>query len=509
MAVGTIRLFMDNALFFSFNEAENQKDYSLLSMKLKEEVNTLSHLTITTLFNHPRVRQIVQRKSTFVLTDGDRCEFIGKVLSISRNMSNEVTIEIEDLLGCLRDIVRPGWEYTQRAKLGTKFDPQIFDGISTYAGHDTYSTIFYQELPNVLKPSVYNSFYTIPNGDVWIDEPNTSAGGASTISDGSDEIIYPAPVDNPVAEEGMEGPDYGDYEISKRDATNVAAFKNYLSVIYDDINTEGSGIAYPVVEGSISGSGTTSVKYTIATYTLHYTRMPLYKNKQRNANGELAKPYYSTPSDFEFGVNLLNFEVEPAVNDPVTAIAPTGSYKWPNEDQQRLVMLDENQSNYRIVYTPASQKYGIIEKNIDFGYIGNYNDYSAAQTALRQLCNKFMSERLGAFGDRVTVTGIDPYYLNDSNHSLPIKPRTLTHVVSSPHSIDIFDYCLSREIDFFNHEGDQYIIGPFIPANYFEYSNTNIKRKTVEQIIASGTQYKKETGGLYTDNSYVRDALSL
>jgi hypothetical protein len=114
MSVGTIRLFMDNTLFFSFNEAENQKDYSLLSMKLKEEVNTLSHLTITTLFNHPRVKQIVPRKSTFVLTDGDTCEFIGKVLSISRNMSNEVTIEIEDLLGCLRDIVRPGWEYMSR-----------------------------------------------------------------------------------------------------------------------------------------------------------------------------------------------------------------------------------------------------------------------------------------------------------------------------------------------------------------------------------------------------------
>jgi hypothetical protein len=236
--------------------------------------------------------------------------------------------------------------------------------------------------------------------------------------------------------------------------------------------------------------------------------MPLYKNKQRNANGELTKPYYSTPPDFKFGLNLLNFEVEPAVNDPLTAIAPTGTYKWPNESQQRLVMLDTNSNGYRIAHTAASQKYGIIEKNIDFGYIGDYDNYSDAQNALRNLCNKFISERLGAFGNRVTITGIDPYYLNDSNHPYSIKLRTLVHVLSLPHDIDIYDYCLSREIDYFNHENDQFIIGPFIPSNYFEYSNTNVKRKTVEQIIASGSRYKKETGGLYVDNSYVRDAMS-
>lgn len=505
MAVGTIRLFMDNALFFSFNEAENQKDYSLLSMKLKEEVNTLSHLTVTTLFNHPRVRQIVPRKSTFVLTDDDRCEFIGKVLSISRNMSNEVTIEIEDLLGCLRDIVRPGWEYMSR--LNATFNSQDFNGLSYDPGYDTYSTIFYNELPKLLKSSVYNSYYTIPNGTVSVDEPNTYAGGASTISDNTDDIIYPDPIDNPVSEQGMA--DYGDYEISKRDATNIAAFKNYLSVIYDDINAEGSGIAYPSAYGSINNAGSVNVRYVISSYTLRYTRMPLYKNKQRNANGELTKPYYSTPPDFKFGVNLLNFEVEPAVNDPVTAIAPTGTYKWPNENQQRLVMLDTNSNGYRMAHTTASQKYGIIEKNIDFGYIGDYDNYTDAQNALRNLCNKFISERLGAFGSRVTVTGIDPYYLNDSNHPYSIKLRTLVHVVSSPHDIDIYDYCLSREIDFFNHENDQFIIGPFIPSNYFEYNNTNVKRKTVEQIIARGSQYKKETGGLYADNSYVRDAMTL
>ena len=172
-------------------------------------------------------------------------------------------------------------------------------------------------------------------------------------------------------------------------------------------------------------------------------------------------------------------------------------------------MRDTGVNSYSLRNVNAANKYGRIEKNIDFGYIGEFNYYSDAQRELTNRCNKFVDERLGAFGNRITVTGIDLYYLNDPNHTKAIQLIDLVHVVSAPHDIDIYDYCLSREIDFFNHENDQYIIGPFIPSNYFEYTNTNVKRKNVEQIIAVGSDYKKETGGLYTDNSYVRDALSL
>lgn len=487
--MGTIRLFMDNALFFSFNDAENSKDYSLLSMKLSEEVNTLSHLSLTALFTHPRIREIIPRKSTFVLTDDNECMFIGKVLTISRNMSNEVSIEVEDLLGFLRDILRPGYEYTSRTD--TRYQSYEFNGLTPDEFHDTISSVYYDVYwKGYLKAAYYNSLYTIPNGKAL-----------RHVDNGNDYTISPASLDIDVPRSQSDGTYLND-EISNKDATNIAAFKNWLSVLYDDVNAEAGGVIIPKALGSVSEVGTKSVDYTISEYTIWYMLKPLQDNQNRDSHGALQKPSYQTEPDFEFGKNLIEFEIEPAVNDPTTAIVPTGTYKWPNEDQGRLVMLDQNYNDYAVMHEKAALKYGRIEKNIDFSDIGVFNLYADAQSALRIKCLEFVNQRLGAFGDRITVTGIDKYYLGKSESR--IKLLSMAHVVSSPHDVDIYDYCLSYEVDFFNHERDKYIIGPFIPSNYFEYKSTNVKRKAAEEIIANGEQYKRETGGLYTDNSYVR-----
>jgi hypothetical protein len=472
---------MDNALFFSFNEAENPKDYSLLSMKLQEEVNSLSHLSISFLFTHPRAKTIIQRRSTFVLTDDDNCLFMGKVLSISRNMSNEVSVEVEDFLGFLRDIIRPGYDYM--ARTDSKYS--IDDSADFWADPNavTFSTVYYVDLYDVLKPSKYNSLYTVPNGVPYM------------IIDNEDEDVQP--VEPPVPEQGG---DYGIYEISTKDATHIASFKNWLSVLYDDVNAEGNGVIIPKVFGRISNAGSSSVKYTINSYVIYYNKKPMKVNANRNAQGELTRPSVLTP-DFEYGVNLLDFEVEPAVNDPTTAIAPSGMYKWSTEDQGRLVMRDKNYSDYCLTHAKALEKYGRIEKNIDFSEVGIANTYTEGQTLLNNVCTNFINERLGVFSDRITVTGIAPYWMGGIDEC---NLLSLVYVVSPPHDVDIYDYCLSRELDFFDHKNDRYIIGPFIPANYFDYKSTNAKRKAVESIIANGEIYKRETGGLYTDNSYVR-----
>ena len=466
---------MDNALFFSFNEAENPKDYNLLSMKLQEEVNSLSHLSISFLFTHPRAKTIIQRKSTFVLTNDNECLFMGKVLSISRNMSNEVSVEVEDFLGFLRDIIRPGYAYM--ARTDSKYS--IDDSADFWTGPNavSFSTIYYEELYSILKKSKYNSLYTVPDGKpLWSTQESSEQP--------------------PVADEG----NYHKYEISTKDATHIASFKNWLSVLYDDVNTEGNGVIMPEVFGSISNAGSSSVKYTISNYVVYYNKEPMKANANRNAQGELTRPSGLTP-DFEYGVNLLDFEVEPAVNDPTTAIAPSGMYKWSTEDQGRLVMRDKNYSDYCITHAKALEKYGRIEKNIDFSEVGIANTYTEGQTLLNNACTKFINERLGVFSDRITVTGIAPYWMGAIGKC---NLLSLVYVVSPPHDVDIYDYCLSREIDFFDHKNDRYIIGPFIPANYFDYKTTNAKRKAVESIIANGEIYKRETGGLYTDNSYVR-----
>lgn len=490
--MGLIRLFMDNALYFSFDETENPKDYSLLSLRLSEEVNTLSHLTLSSLFTHPRIKTIIPRKSTFVLTDDEHCMFIGKVLTISRNMANEVTIEVEDLLGFLRDIIRPGYEYTSRTS--TKYQPYEFNGFSPDEFHDTFSSVYY-EVNTYMKQKYYNSLYTIPNGKALL---HTDTGDQDY-----DDGIAVEQIDVPVA--NTDG-SYDD-EISNRDATNIAAFKNWLSAIYDDVNAEAGGVITTNARGTLSGIGTKNVKYVISDYTIWYKLKPLKDNKNRDAHGALPKPSYSTSPDFEFGNNLIDFEIEPAVNDPTTAIAPTGVYKWPDEDQGRLVMLDKSYSDFAIEHAKAVEKYGRIEKNIDFSEVGTFNLYTDAQNALYQRCSTFVNDRLGAFGDRITVTGIDKYYLGKTEGR--IRLLSMVHVLSSPHDVDIYDYCLSYEVDFFNHDKDKYIVGPFIPSNYFEYKSTNVKRKSVESIIANGEQYKKETGGLYSNNSYVQSAMLL
>lgn len=483
--MGLVRLFMDNELFFSFDSNENPKDYNLQSMKLSEEVNTLSHLSITFLFTHPLLKKIIPRKSTFVLTDDNECLFIGKVLTLSRNMSNEVSIDLEDLLGFLRDIVRPGPEYMSKTGNAAYVPYSSSGDFDVEDPKETYSKVFYS-VNDILKKKNYNSLYTIPDGKAlaYIVDPESGV----------------VEVDVPVQND--DGTYDGDDELSNENASGIAAFKNWLSVLYDDVNTAAGGVITTEVKGILSGVGTTGVTYAITDYYVWYHMKPMYANWIRDSFGSLSKPSYADPPEFEYGVNLLDFELEPAVNDPTTAIAPSGTYRPGDIDETWLVMLDKSYTDYAVEHPKAVQKYGRIEKNLDFGQLeGEYGLYSQAQAKLKEICTEFVNERLGAFGDRITITGVDPYYMGKSEGRIHLL--SLPHVVSVPHDIDLYDYCLSYEIDFFNHDKDRYIIGPFIPSNYFDYKVSNVKQKAIESIKANGESARKETGGLYVNSSRI------
>lgn len=493
-----IRLFMDNALFFSFNEQENSADYSLLSLKLSEEVNTLSHLSLTTLFTHPRLPLIVQRKSTFVLADDNECMFIGKVLTISKNMSNEVQIEVEDLLGCLRDQVEPGYEFESRTP-GSVYRYEDYNGLVSDNQTYNYLNLFFK-VNNGLQNQIYkgyNSLYTIPNGDV-----NIHYGYNSINEINDDEFFIQDPLDL-VSNITLDN----SAKAFKDDASNTGAFKDKLSLLFDDMNSHIGGIAYPKMTGHLSGTGTTNVKYIIDSFEIIYSLEEKSLNQFRTNGGALPSPYvdYTSDFDFDFGVNILNFEIEPAVNDPVSAIAPTGTYcVSSNDTSTRLVMLDNNYPNPYVINAKAYNKYGFICKNMDFGNVGTYNTYASAQSKLQSIAATFVNERLSPFGDRITITGIDPYYLGKSGTRK--KLRSLIHVHSTFHKLDMIDYCLSYEVDFFNHENDKYIVGPFVPTNYLEYKSTNIKQKSIEHIIVNGEEFKKETGSLYVSSSNIKSA---
>ena len=485
--MGLIRLFMDNELFFSFDSAENPKDYNLQSMKLSEEVNTLSRLSISFLFTHPLFSKIVPRKSTFILTDDDKCLFIGKVLTMSRSMSNDVSIDLEDLLGFLRDIVRPGSEYSSIAG-SSSYKPYEDDFWYEETG-ETYSSVFYS-VNDLLKQANYNSLYTVPDGKAlsyWVD-PDTGLPNE----------------DIPIRQ--VDGTYGGEDELSRENASEIAAFKNWLSVLYDDVNSHAGGVITTEIRGTLSGVGTQAVKYTISKYFVWYHLKPMLANLVRDSFGALSNPSYGDSPEFEYGSNILDFELEPAVNDPTTAIVPSGTYKPSGIDETRLVMLDASyDGDYAVVHNKAVLKYGRIEKNLDFGHLeGEYSSYSQARAELKRICTDYVEERLGAFGDRITLTGIDPYYMGRSQNR--IRLLSLSHVVSSPHNIDLYDYCLSYEVDFFNHDRDRYIIGPFVPSNYFDYKASNAKQNAIGVTRILGVFSKRETGGLYVDSSFVTDS---
>ena len=97
------KLFIDDTLFYSPEIAEN--GYALSSAVLKQALNKVDTLTFTMPPTHPMYDEIYKFKSEVILFRDTTCIFVGRIIDMTRNMYNMVTVYCESILGMLNDII--------------------------------------------------------------------------------------------------------------------------------------------------------------------------------------------------------------------------------------------------------------------------------------------------------------------------------------------------------------------------------------------------------------------
>lgn len=174
---------------------------------------------------------------------------------------------------------------------------------------------------------------------------------------------------------------------------------------------------------------------------------------------------------FKYGENATDMKSEYSKPHIVTGILPYGE--------------DGNGATIRINgtvlwHTKSVKKYGYVLEVVDFGklttkVLKKQSDgqtvlttaqIDALKTKLTNKAKRWMTSRLKDFPDKVTVKGVDNYYLGRYHYRTHIGDTVTCE--SKLHGINVTAACLSMDIDYFNHENDSYVIGPYIPSNFYD-----------------------------------------
>lgn len=426
---------MNQNLFYSFDMLENPNDnYKITGLKLKKEINTLSSLTISCTDFHPLTPSIKRNSSIFTLAASDVLNsiFIGKVVEIKRDiLSRTMEIECEDILGYLRDEARFSLETT-----GDVFSYTDLLRLSLYDGLSGADECIGINIGDLRIPSIYN------------------------YSDGNDSE-----------------------KLSELNRGETMIGKDCLSILYDTVlNYTGA-----IVKGSAEihyHDTVPTISISADQYVSQYLIEP--RDAIRDGDGNLDEAYIDsarlTNYDFQFGNNLINITKELSQKEPFSTIVGYGNY----------IIGDVEWTVYSqtLTDTKAVVKYGYIVKGFDFGTVAKFNEgydeveaLDIAKQNINAIVNSWGPDRIKPYADKYTVTGIDKFYLNSSVRGRPLDICDIVHIYVNE-TYDIIDYCLSMDVDFFNHENDTYIIGPYIPDNILDYKAGTVieyndkKRKT-------------------------------
>lgn len=447
-----LRLFMNNTLFYSFDENENLSvngSYIVTAMTLKKEVNSLSQLNFTTLITHQRVNSIHLKRTLFVLADDNTCLFIGKPLSINRSMFNgTVEVECEELIGCLRDeiaidVAKPDSDSSTERRYIELLEDALH-GFDTYGLSERDGIFGYNcEVPSNQLPAITKIGISV-NTDSKLNDKTTSSYFGS----------------------------------------------DYLSIIYSTVNSYTGGVIYTNATGSYAWNAST-ITYTISSISIQY-RVDL-RDATRDASGYYDITYVPQSvinnNDFACKENIISIESEQSQKYPISVILPYASYKDVNDSKnQHTIYLKKAQvyNSAIIENADAVAVYGRVAKGLDFGDLGELTAVNA-ENNLHTFAQAWAMTHLRPYCEKYTITGVDKYFVNglSTNRTKPIDICDLVHVhfaeyVDDPTKRDYFDYVLSLSIDFFDHEQDQYTVGPYIPDNILDYNASNIESKNAK-----------------------------
>ena len=470
-----LRLYLDGNGFFSFDQTENKSGHMITSLKLKKEINTLSELTFTVFMSHPLYNSIKIKRSCIALIDKVdnttfKCLFLGKVRSIKRNlMTWTAEVDCEDLLGCLRDsIVIPG------PSSWTLYDPVTFESYYNELDPPTYrkackavrDAFFYSSTSIKQCKFGYNANMNLPSVSFNVDD------------------IYDDKIDEMFTESCL--------------------FDDYLSLLYDQIIQHTSAVILTSANVRPSprpDNYNTSTLY-VESYNVNYDTAIRDAARDVNTGKIEDKPAMDDP-DFKYGENIINISEDEAIDEIVSVIVPYGTLEVKNGANAGThnIFL---KSGYRydahgFVANPNEDvtdslvaKYGYIGVPVNFETFQKYtntqyqdlsSEIGHAAEDLFYKAEDWARERLRVFSNKYTVNGVDKYFINGTNRfGRPIDIGDILHININgllgieedpedpgEYDGDIYDFCLSLEIDFFDHENDTYIIGPYITDNMLEY----------------------------------------
>ena len=185
--------------------------------------------------------------------------------------------------------------------------------------------------------------------------------------------------------------------------------------------------------------------------------------------------YSENPQQIEFGVNLLEIEAEPPVDDIFTVLLPTG--------KDNLTIDDAQHASKLLVHDASASKYGRIVRTESFSDISD-------KAQLRAVATEFLNTHAAIYPDDLIIKAIDLHLFNPTeNRSFRLYDKIRCY--SEPHGINIVLVCLQIEYDFVNPENNSYRIGSYIPSD--EYTKERANRKAgISAKSASNTKSSKK-----------------
>ena len=179
--------------------------------------------------------------------------------------------------------------------------------------------------------------------------------------------------------------------------------------------------------------------------------------------------------DIAFGVNLLNLEYEPPIEEVFTAVMPVGYNK---------LTLSET----FVIDNTAVQKYGFIAKTVQF-------EDCTTESKLRSEAQKYLAKYTKAYPDTLTVKAVDLVHLGQATRGIRLGDKVA--VSSDPHGIE-YDgsnaektvRCLAIEYDLTNPSNNTYVLGTYIPPD---------KKRKAPNVARSGGSARRAS---YSGSSF-------
>ena len=525
-----LRLFMNCFLFWSQDITELNEEYAIYSLKTSENINEISTMEFTILETHPRYSELNPGRSLFLLTNDTKGLFLGKMAGMQKNMNKTVTVTVESLLSVLKD---SSYEYQGTVSWETDNTKTFSNKVVTYGDfiNDTLKLLKggfpERSIENMIngrsivdsdgKTYNFNSEYYCTDISVtsWFNialSENVSDIDSETnitLDDFAGRKTYWEILFDKFFEERdcIVDLEIGTCQMSKVSSSAIPIHNRYRCPMQGPnyrIQVKLSIYNDPYMLSDNSASKNLTVDPT------NFTIRSLVIGGDDPPHTLIDNPPHTPPigGTFVFGQNIFDLSVEPFIDDMVSGIYLKGT----DSEGTPFIMYTGSGSNAKkkIINKTLVGKIGIKLKEIDFGsvpriYYGynNVNDKITSSNEIWQKATSWANKHLVDYGDKYTITGIDNYWLDDKLfyrcaiyeneyyiddeidetvmddiYTVPLglnitSVGSYVKIISQPHKLYVAGTCLSKEIDYFNHTNDKYIIGPYIKDNVYDYKLSN------------------------------------